>query len=191
MLYIKHRINTVKDLRTVPSHMGIEVDIRYKEEKLILQHDAFKGGELFEDLLKEYNHAFIVLNVKSEGIEDEIITVIRKYKIKDYFFLDLSFPAIIKLVSCAEKNIAVRFSEYEPLEQALAMKNKVNWVWIDCFNKFVLDDRSYSELKKYFRICLVSPELQKHPASKIAEFRNLITEYSIDAVCTKEPDLWK
>lgn len=171
--------------------MGIEVDIRYNRNELILQHDAFKSGEPFESLLKEYNHAFIILNIKSEGIEDETTSLISKYGIKDYFFLDLSFPALIKLTKRGERNIAVRFSEYEPLEQALVLKGKVNWVWVDCFNKLPIDGNSYNELKKYFKICLVSPELQNHPIAMIDEFKKLITGYNIDAVCTKAPDLWK
>lgn len=191
MLYIKHRINTIKDLSTVPYYMGIEVDIRYENNKLILHHDPFVSGEYLEDLLKNFKHKFIVLNVKSEGIEEETLWLMKKYKVKDYFFLDISFPALIKLSKEGERNIAVRFSEYEPIEQALALKGMVNWVWIDCFNKFPLDNKSYNELKPHFKLCVVSPELQKHSTDLISDFRKHIKKYQIDAVCTKVPDLWE
>ena len=191
MLYIKHRINTTQDLKSVPEHMGIELDIRYEKNKLILQHDPFKNGEYFEDFLKEYKHSLIVLNIKSEGIEEEVLRLLEKYEVKDYFFLDTSFPALIKLSKIGEKNIAVRFSEYEPIEQALTLKDTVKWVWIDCFNKLTLDNESYKKLKKHFKLCLVSPELQNHSKDRIKEFKATISNFEIDAVCTKVPELWK
>lgn len=191
MFYIRHRINTVKDLETVPFNMGIEIDIRYEGSKLILQHDPYKSGEYFEDLLKKYKHSFIILNVKTEGIEVEALRLINAYGVKDYFFLDLSFPAIIKLSKTGENNIAVRFSEYEPLEQALSLKNITKWVWIDCFNKMPLDSNSYEKLKNCFKLCIVSPELQGYSTDRIEEFKNTLKNFKIDAICTKAPHLWE
>ena len=191
MLYIRHRINTVKDLETVPVTMGIEIDIRYEGSKLILQHDPYKNGEYFEDLLKKYKHSFIILNVKNEGVEEETLRLVNAYGVKDYFFLDLSFPAIIKLSKKGENNIAVRFSEYEPLEQTLLLKNIAKWVWVDCFNKMPLDNFAYERLKNDFKLCIVSPDLQGYSSGKISEHRNMLKDFKIDAVCTKTPHLWE
>lgn len=191
MLMIRHRINTVKDLASVPPEMGIELDLRSEAGGLILQHDAFKTGEKFEDFLKNYRHALMVLNIKTEGIEDAVLEALKRHKIQSYFFLDVSFPALLKLVRKGESRIAVRFSEFEPLEQCLALKNQVQWVWIDCFTRYPLDDASYSELKKHFKLCLVSPELEQHAKEAIPEFQKSISRYPINAVCTKYPDLWR
>lgn len=191
MLFIRHRINTLEDLKTVPQDMGIELDIRYEGSRLILHHDPFTSGLDFEELLKAYRHAFMILNIKSEGIEEKVLELLRKYQVQNYFFLDVSFPALIKLWKSGEKNIAVRFSEYEPLEQCLALKGMVSWVWVDCFNRCPLDAESHARLKEHFKICLVSPELQKYPAARIEEFRKQLEHLPADAVCTKEPDLWK
>jgi hypothetical protein len=178
------------DLKTVPGNMGIELDLRCKNNDLILQHDPFKDGEHFEDLLKEYKHSFMVLNIKSEGIEDETLKLLNKYNIKDYFFLDLSFPVLLRLSKNGEKNIAARFSEYEPIEQCLSLKGIVNWVWVDCFNKIPDDEKSYKEIKKYFKICIVSPELQKRSLEEIPKVKMILKQYNIDAICTKSPELW-
>lgn len=191
MLYIRHRINTTRDLKTISQHMGIEVDIRYEKNKLILQHDPFCEGEYFEDFLKKYKHAFIVLNIKSEGIEKETLHLLKRNSIKDYFFLDLSFPSLVKLSSGGEKNIAVRFSEYEPIEQSICLKNMVKWAWIDCFNKLPIDDKNYEMLKRHFKLCIVSPELQNHSTDKISEFKKVLSKYDIDAICTKVPEIWE
>lgn len=171
--------------------MGIELDLRSEGNKIILQHDPFKSGESFESLLRKYHHALIILNVKIEGLEEAVIKLLKKYRVKRYFFLDLSFPAMMRLVRQGERNIAVRFSEFEPLEQCLALKEKVRWVWVDCFTKMPLTIKSYTALKKHFKLCLVSPELQHDPKEKIAGFKKQIAKFKIDAVCTKYPELWK
>ena len=191
MLLIRHRINTVCDLATVPPSMGIELDLRSEGNKIILQHDPFRSGEAFENLLCKYRHALIILNVKTEGLEEAAIKLLKKYRVKHYFFLDLSFPAIMRLIRQGEYNIAIRFSEFEPLEQCLALKGKARWVWVDCFTKMPLNAKSYAALKKHFKLCLVSPELQHYPKEKIALFKKQISKFKIDAVCTKHPGLWQ
>ena len=191
MLYIKHRINTINDLKSVPQNMGIEVDIRYEGNKLILHHDPFVSGEDFEAFLQEYKHAFIILNIKSEGIEEKTLQLINKHNIKEYFLLDITFPQVVKLSKAGNKNIAIRFSEYEPIEQALRLKGLVNWVWIDCFNDLPLNEKTYLGLKKYFKICIVSPELQKHSTDTIPELKKILSKCAVDAICTKVPELWK
>ena len=35
------------------------------------------------------------------------------------------------------------------------------------------------------------PELRKHPIDKIEEFKDIIKNYDIDAICTKVPDVWE
>ena len=190
MLKIAHRINTVQQLKNIPKEQGIELDIRAFNNELILHHDPFVKGELFEDLLKTYQHKFIILNTKCEGMEETILALLNKYQITDYFFLDLSLPFLVKFANKGVKKIAVRFSEFEPIEFALAFAGKVNWVWVDCFTHLPLDQHSYQALKKHFKICLVSPELQGYDVSLIDTFKTQIADMQIDAVCTKRPDLW-
>ena len=190
MLFIRHRINTVEELGTVPPHMGIEVDIRAEGTEIILQHDPFLQGERFEDFLRHYRHELIVLNIKDEGTEEPALELLQKYGVRNYFFLDLDFPAMMRLIKKGEKNIALRFSEYEPLDPCLAFKGMAGWVWVDCFNDLPLDRESHAALKKNFKLCLVSPELQKFPKERIADFKKKLTGLALDAVCTKHPDLW-
>lgn len=86
------------------------------------------------------------------------------------------------------KNIAVRYSEYEPIENIIKLKNIVKWVWVDCFNNFPLTIKDYDIIKSNnLKICLVSPELQGHSIERILEFKNIILQnnFKIDAVCCK------
>lgn len=190
MLKIAHRINTIQQLKEVPAEYGVELDLRPNGNKIIIHHDAFQEGEDFEEWLKHYKHAFIILNTKAEGMEERILSLMEKHQIKDYFFLDLSLPFLIKYMKRGVKDIAVRFSEFEPLDFVMGFAGKINWVWVDCFNELPLTTQNYGLLKQHFKLCLVSPELQGYDVSRISEFKKKLNGMDIDAVCTKRPDLW-
>ena len=92
MYHIAHRINSIKELRSLDEKYGIEIDIRDKNKNLIVVHDPFKDGINLNKFLKYYKHKIIIANIKSERIEDRVIKEFNKFKIKNYFFLDSSFP---------------------------------------------------------------------------------------------------
>lgn len=195
MEFISHRINTIDELKNAPTDCGVEIDLRDNGDRLILAHDPFKDGEDFEDYLKHYHHGTIILNIKSERIEHKVLELIRKYEIKDYFFLDSSFPMIYLLSKEGEDNVALRYSEYEGLDTILNMKNRVKWVWVDCFSRLPITSESFTLLKNNgFKLCLVSPELQGQD-DRIAEYRSYLESEQIvfDAVCCKThmAHLWK
>ena len=189
MNFCCHRINTIKELKQIPEKYGVEIDLRDNQESsnIHLCHDPFELGEDFEEFLMNYNHSFIILNIKSERIEWKIIDLLKKYDIKKYFFLDSSFPMIYQLANKGEKNIALRFSEFEGLDTIINMKNKVSWVWVDCFTKNPLTLEIYKILKEMnMKLCFVSPELQQQP-EKIEEYKVFFKENNIvfDMICTK------
>ena len=205
MIIIQHRVNNLTDYKNISSAYGIEVDVRYHKNDLILSHDPFnhhniKNDKLI-DLLKIWNNEGpLVLNLKSEGIENLCIEATRKYEIKNWFFLDMSMPYFIKyseeayekrIKNFSADNLAVRFSDKEPIEYALSFENKASWIWVDYFKDFPLNRENYFLLKrKNFKICLVSPEIQKKPILKTKDLVEICSDLKIDAVCTKIPDLW-
>jgi hypothetical protein len=187
MMFIAHRINTVEELRNVPVEYGVEIDLRDRGDRLILQHEPFTDGEDFEEYLRHYRHGLMILNIKSERIEMRVLALVRKYNIKKYFFLDSSFPMIVHLAKHNVRRVAVRFSEFEAIETALAMKGLVQWVWVDCFTRLPIDAKTWRRLKDVgFRLCLVSPELQGRK-DEIAAYRDRLKQEGIafDAICTK------
>ena len=194
MKIIYHRRNSISELKACNHEYGIEVDIRSHGNKLITHHDPFSNGDHFEEWLEAYDHGTLILNVKEEGLEARLISLMASKGIDDYFFLDQSFPFLVKWSTAGESRCAVRVSEFESIETALALSGLVDWVWVDCFTKFPLNEIGYQRLKKEgFKICLVSPELQGGESeNEIHTFRNLLKARNIkaDAVCTKRPDLW-
>lgn len=195
MKLISHRRNTIRDLNTTPKKYGVEVDIRSLGEKLIIHHEPYVDGESFEDWIAVYQHGTLILNVKEEGLESRLITLMQSNGINDYFFLDQSFPFLVKWAKVGEHRCAVRVSEFESIDTALSLAGKVDWVWVDCFTHFPLSHEDSLRLKSAgFKICLVSPELQGRDAeTEIPILVNLLNERGIhaDAVCTKRPDLWE
>jgi hypothetical protein len=192
---IFHRVNTKKDLLRIPSEFGIEVDIRSNGEQLYIHHDPFLNGENFEDWLASYNHAILILNVKEEGLESRLIALMKKYCVDDYFFLDQSFPFLVRTATKGEKRCAIRVSEFENIETAMTLAGKIDWVWVDCFTRFPLtnEDARRLQVDGGFKLCFVSPELQGRTSlDGIKKYREAIKSLGIkgDAVCTKHPDLW-
>ena len=203
MKLIQHRVNSLDDLKKVPLMYGAEIDVRYHEEQLILHHDPFNhhlsDPETLENFLSNCKITGpIILNLKTEGIEAKCISLINKYHIKDWFFLDMSMPFFARFANnlhdynINKDNLAVRYSEFEAIEYALSFKNKAGWIWIDCFKSLPLNREIYNLIiKANFKICIVSPELQNHSLDKIVDFKKMLVDFKIDAVCTKRPDLWK
>lgn len=191
MLKISHRVNSVSQLATVDYSCGIEVDIRANSQDIYLAHDPFTDGELLSDLLENYAHQLIILNVKEDGLEERTIELLDEYSIKEYFFLDQPFPTLRKN-SRIGRNCAVRVSENEPIPNQV---ENLSWIWIDSFTG---DWSHLAETAQFARnmslkTCLVSPELQgREYKAEIIEIKELLQKEGLmaDAVCTKFPEEW-
>ena len=195
MKIIHHRRNTIEELKATPEKYGIELDLRSVAKDIIVHHDPFVSGVLFKEWLTGYKHGTLILNVKEDGLESSLIEIMQSHNIQDYFFLDQSFPSLVKWAFAGEKRCAVRVSEFEPIETALAFAGKLNWVWIDCFTYFPIDRQGAQRLKEAgLKLYLVSPELQgRNPEREIQSMAEMLEERGIqaDAVCTKNPDIWE
>jgi len=195
MNIIAHRVNTIESLRQLPQRFGAEVDIRTQGSKLILQHDPFVSGDQLVDWLQEFRHGTLILNVKEDGLEGALLDLMRQHEIEDFFFLDQPFPTILKTARSGERRCAVRVSEYESADTALALAGQVGWVWADCFSRLSLKHAQASTLRAGgFSLCLVSPELQGRvdESERLRMLQYLADEgFAMDAVCTKYPLWWE
>jgi NDP-sugar pyrophosphorylase family protein len=190
MIYIAHRINTIKELQNIHSDFGIEMDVRDHLDDIIVTHDPYTIGPSLDEYLAHYKHKFLIVNVKSEGIEYRIIELLKKYNITEYFFLDCSFPMIWKLSNLGNTNIAVRYSEFESLETVISIAKRVQWIWVDCFSHLPLNSDIISKIRALgLKICIVSPELQgqldKIPIYKKQLDLLMQDRDIIDMICTK------
>ncbi len=195
--FIKHRCNAIQDLDGVNDlQWGVEIDLRANSERngcLYLAHDAWSPGENFEIWVKEFKQKNIqgpiILNTKEDGLEQRILDILQAYEVKNYFFLDTAMPTLIKwTLKNNHSKFALRVSSYEPIIPT-DFDNKVEWIWVDCFNGISLSKNMILPFKeRNFKICLVSPELQGCSIETIKDFKELVT--IADAVCTKNPQEW-
>ena len=186
MIFIAHRTNSINKLKKLKKNFGVEVDLRDHNKDIHIVHDPFKKGIRFSEYLKYYRHRFIICNIKSERIELDVFRILKKFKIKKFFFLDSSFP--MKVICLRRKiyNQSIRYSKFENLPKTNFF-NKVKWIWFDTFDGLP-KTQELKKLKKIGKkICLVCPRLhqKKYSKSLIKKFINLNHDY-IDMICTKK-----
>lgn len=201
MMIIAHRINTCHALEKVAQCHGIEVDIRYHQDQIILAHDAFNHHHTQPTaliaLLKRWQHdGPIILNLKTTGVENHCARLMQTYGITNWFFLDMIAPTFWWHTQRGNKalfhadHIALRCSEYEPVESVLHLRQQARWIWLDTFTGMVNPNTIVQLQSNGFMVCLVSPELQSYPSTQIIAIQQALGGIQPDAVCTKHPALW-
>ena len=196
MRIYRHRRNSKEELISTPPEFGVEIDIRTIGNDLILHHDPFAQGILLAEWLDDYAHSGLILNLKEDGLEPQLLSVMKEREIDDFFFLDQSYPSMVKSLknNLADK-IAARSSEYESIESIKSLPQQPAYIWCDSF------DGKWNHLLPTLRyafeigsLCvIVSPELQSRESNEeISEIRELLLLNMLNeiAVCTKNPQLW-
>lgn len=192
-----HRVNTIAALQALDPRFGVEVDIRNNPAtgRLYLNHDLGVGDD-FESYIEEVASRacpLIILNIKEAGIEQRVIEIVSRYKSKDWFLLDVEFPFIYKAAHGSVEGlggrVAIRYSEAEPIEQALRLSGSFIWVWVDVNSTLPLAAESYAKLRAAgYKLALVCPERWGRPED-IPTYIALMKERGIkvDTVMTSLP----
>lgn len=193
MLIVKHRVNTSRELSSIPSIFGVEIDLRSSGHDLVLQHDPFVSGELFEMWLEHYSHQLLIINVKEDGLEEKAKSILNEFEVRPYFFLDQPFPSLYKQSRIMPEFCSARVSDYEPISAAL--KISPGWLWFDSHSgnwDYLIETLPLIKNRE-IKTCLVSPELQRlNSKNELDVIKKFINEFkfNFDAVCTKIPELW-
>ena len=198
MIYIQHRVNKIEQLEQLSDVDGCEIDLRSNVQTLNhihLSHDPYQLGDNFQSWLRLYKQKNfsgpLILNTKEDGLELTALEILNLEGIDNFFFLDTAMPTLIKYSQIQQnKFFAVRASCYEPFIMAELFRQKVDWVWVDCFYGKCLSINFIRDLAKDFKICMVSPELHSGVISDIENFQPDFANYAT-AICTKNPSLWK
>lgn len=174
--------------RAIENGYGFETDFRDCAGKVVISHNPPTGNEITADeVFKMYaeskSNEPLALDIKADGLQDMMITLLKKYNITNYFMVDMS---VCDTVVCVEKGIKIasRSSEFEP---TLPFYTHSNIIWIDYF-----DGRTniIEEINKYIADgkipCIVSPELHKLPYENM--WRTLSKISNEFYLCTDYPD---
>ena len=172
---------------------GIESDIRDYDGKLVISHDpanknCMPAEELFKELAKYNNKLCFAINIKADGLGEELSKLLKKNNITNYFCFDMSVPQMIYY--CENNfNVFARQSEYE--SEPLLLYKESQGVWIDAFydDSWITEELISKHIKNGKKICLVSPELHSFPYLEFwKKLKNFNLDYSKIMLCTDVPD---
>lgn len=171
---IARRINTIGALDRVPSGYGAEVDLRDDPHGgIYTQRGPFSLGENFWHFMSRYSkhrRGPLILNVKSERVELPALVALEEYGIKNYFFLDCTFPMLELLSNLGVHNVGIRLSEFAPIEFARLMAGRATWICADTKVSQTIDLSTVTELRSLgYKICLSSPDSLEAFTAHLAE----------------------
>ena len=194
-LPIIHKVNTIDKLKTIPVNYGVEIDIRFENKYLYLSHDPIVKLDsvcMLQDFLSEFNHKFLVANVKDAGIEAEVINTIREVT-ENFFLLDFEIPFLFKKNKDIKKFLSARYSLFEKVNRDSLIVDYVEWLWVDSYEELPINKFNLNTLP-ILKKCLVSPERwgREEDITEIADFM-LLNELNFELIMTNinTVDIWK
>jgi len=148
-------------LRALEAGLGIELDIRDLDGKIVISHDlpGMTDNPIhFADFLsvwRKYERPKLAVNIKSDGLSESLSQLFEGEDHGHYFFFDMSIPETVQYI---RRGLATagRLSEFE--REPLDAKE----IWLDAFES---DWWLEGDLSSYFesKIYVVSPDLHKRP----------------------------
>ena len=173
--------------RAFDNNLGIETDLRDICGKIVISHNMPQGDELsFEELLKLLNgrNLPLALNIKADGLAEEIKRLLEKYNHTNYFCFDMSIPEMVYQHKVG-LNVFTGISDIVPNP---IMFQEAEGVWLDCFNSDWFGAEEILAIQKQGKkVCVVSPDLHKREFKQIwAKYKNIenlmvCTDYPQDA----------
>ncbi len=147
--------------RSFSRGFGCETDIRDFNGQLVISHDIPEQDcLLFCDFLQlhtRYDSGLpLALNIKSDGLADEIRQQLKFFRTENYFCFDMSVPDMHDYLACGLQ-VYARVSEFETESELF---REVQGIWLDSFLSDVCDLRQAEAfLRRGLPVCCVSPEL--------------------------------
>lgn len=180
-------------MKAVENGYGIESDFRDYMGKLVISHNiADSGSCLAEDFFRYYaenkSTVTLALNVKADGIQNLVKSLLDTYQIKNYFLFDMSVPELV----VNEKNGLVFYTRHSDIEEQCVCYEQAAGVWLDSFYKedWLTPEIIELHLETNKPICIVSPELHGKAFEKCWKMlrEQKYHKSSLIKLCTDIPD---
>jgi len=143
---------------------GTETDIRDLDGTIVMSHDMPTTSarpmtlDAFLALYSSYEPKTLALNVKADGLQEVVRSLLNKHKIENYVLFDMSVPDMVRTADQGLKFVT-RLSEYET---DLPFSNQSSGVWVDEFSEEWVSSEVLLQLSTtQQRVFIVSPELHK------------------------------
>lgn len=175
--------------RSFDMGFGTETDLRDICGKIVISHDMPSGDEMtFEEMLGIMGgrNLPLALNIKADGMADEILRILEKYDHTNYFTFDMSIP---DMVFQMEKGLNV-FTGMSDILPAPVLPENACGVWLDSFRSDWFTEGDIAELLEAGKqVCIVSADLHGHDTEaqwkKIRRFPFMESKDLL--LCTNEP----
>lgn len=148
------------------SGIGVETDVRDCDGRLVISHDppcasdAITFDLFLDTYLESQSRPVLALNVKSDGLQKHLQSMLQCRNIENYFVFDMSIPDTLGYAHLGMQ-FAARLSEYEKEGRLTEM---AQWIWLDAFHSEWFEGGLINKLlSARKKVVIVSPELHKRP----------------------------
>ena len=156
--------------RAVANGYGFESDVRDYRGRLVISHDiANENSPALEEVLKilagaEDKFCFAI-NIKADGLTNQLKALLEKYSLKNYFVFDMSVPQMLAYRDAGLK-FFTRQSEFEKVP---SLYEESAGVWLDAFesDEWLTLELIKNHLAHGKKVCVVSPELHGREPQKL------------------------
>lgn len=187
----KEKNTEIAFVRALNQGFGIETDFRDLNGQLVISHDVPTHGVMlasqFAALYKACPvSAPLALNVKADGLQNLISSLVQKADFHNYFVFDMAVPDMLAYI---DHNIPTytRQSEHENVPTLLS---SCQGVWLDAFESTWYDlEVIYTILDQGKGVAIVSPELHGRPREELWQWlkANNVHEHGLVSLCTDFP----
>lgn len=172
---------------------GTETDIRDYKGQLVISHDIANDEsmnvEQFFQIYNQYDKTLpLALNIKADGLQEQLKALLEKYDIQNYFVFDMSVPDGLQYL----KHDITSFTRQSEYENNPSFYNKAKGIWLDEFHKHWIDKTILeNHISNKKEICIVSPDLHKRSYEKewsnYLEIENALHINNL-MICTDYPE---
>lgn len=151
--------------RSFINNYGTETDLRDLNGEIVISHNMplLKDNPMtindFFELYNKYSiNKTLALNVKSDGLQEQLKSKLLEYNIQNYFVFDMSIPDTRGYIR-NDINFYIRLSE---IEKEIIFEDQTKGVWLDAFEGLWYDQKYLNQiLEKNIKIAIVSFELHR------------------------------
>lgn len=187
----KNSFNAIRE--AIDNVFGVEIDIRDYCGNLVVSHDiADESCVSLAKVFQYYNEVNstvqLALNIKADGIQKLLISLLNHYKISNYFLFDMSIPELV----VNEKEKLNFYTRHSDIESECVLYDKAAGIWLDSFydEHWLKKDIIKQHIFNNKPVCIISPEIHGYDYMDtwniIRSFKN--EKYDMITLCTDIPD---
>ncbi len=138
-------------------------------------------------MYKKTNNGCIALNIKSDGLYNNLFQSLSRYQMNNFFVFDMSIPEMVQY----RKYGIDYFTRQSDIEKECVLYDDAKGIWIDSFfDDTWINERVFDMHKaKNKKVCIVSPEIHGRENNRLWEMLKSmdLNNSSEIYLCTDKP----